>query len=254
MTLYRLCVVSLIVAVSLILTVSMASCAKQSDTHARIAVATNFLDTAQELEAAFEAESDFTIDLVSGSTGQLFTQIINGAPYDAFLSADAARVSRLLKSGHGVEGTRVQYAHGRLVLYGADNGAGVLRGGTFKKLAIANPQIAPYGVAAKQALDFMQLSERFADRIVYGQNVGQAYGFVKTKNADLGFVALSQMQEGVDTYWVVPKTYYDTIAQDSVLLSFGKTNKSARRFLDYLKSSHAKEIIKSSGYEVSPDG
>lgn len=247
MPLYRLC------GVALILGFSLASCAKQSETHARIAVATNFLDTAQELEAKFEAETDFTIDLVSGSTGQLYTQIINGAPYDAFLSADSARVSRLIKSEHGVYGTQNQYARGRLVLYGADDAEAVLKAGTFKKLAVANPQIAPYGLAAKQVLDYMQISEPFADRLVYGQNVGQAYGFVKTKNAELGFVALSQMQEGGGAYWIVPKLYYSAIAQDNVLLSFGKNNESAKTFLNYLKSSEAKQIIKSSGYEVSPD-
>lgn len=232
---------------------NLGSCAKQSDTHARIAVATNFLDTAQKLEDAFETETDFTIDLVSGSTGQLYTQIINGAPYDAFLSADVARVTRLLESGYGVEGSRARYANGRLVLFGTDDAAEALKEGRFSKLAIANPQIAPYGVAAKQALKFMGLSEPVAGKIVFGQNVGQAYGFVKTNNADLGFLALSQMQEGTDNYWIVPKPYYDSIAQDSVLLSFGKNNKSARAFLSYLKSSQAKKIIKSSGYEVSPD-
>lgn len=253
MTLYRLFAVGLILAVSLTLTVSLASCANQSETHARIAVATNFLNTAQKLEAAFEAETDFTIDLVSGSTGQLYTQIINGAPYDAFLSADAARITRLVETGHGVDGTQAQYAQGRLVLYGADNAEDVMKAGDLKKLAIANPEIAPYGLAAKQVLESLQLSEFVADRLVYGQNVGQAYGFVKTKNADLGFVSLSQMQEEDDTYWVVPKTYYEPIAQDSVLLSFGETNQAARRFLDYLKSSQAKEIIQASGYEVSPN-
>lgn len=232
----------------------MASCAKPSETHARIAVATNFLATAQKLEAAFEGETDFTLDLVSGSTGQLYTQIINGAPYDAFLSADAARITHLLVSGHGVEDTRSRYAHGQLVLYGADDAEGVLTSGHFRKLAMANPQIAPYGMAAKKTLDTLQLFESLSDEIVYGQNVGQAYGFVKTGNADLGFVALSQMQEGVDSYWVVPTAYYDTIRQDSVLLSFGKTNRSAKAFLDYLKSPPALDIIRSSGYEVPSDG
>ncbi|MEP3889260.1 MAG: molybdate ABC transporter substrate-binding protein [Hellea sp.] len=235
-------------------TAMLASCAKTPETHARIAVATNFLDTAQKLEAAFEAETNFTIDLVSGSTGQLYTQIVNGAPYDAFLSADAARITRLLMSDHGVDGTRMTYALGRLVLYGAKDTETTLREGRFKRLAMANPKLAPYGMAAEETLNKLQLSGTVSDKIVYGQNVGQAYGFVQTGNAELGFVALSQMKKGSGNYWIIPERYYGKIWQDSVLLSFGKNNKSAIAFLSFLKSRHAQSIIKSSGYEVLSDG
>lgn len=252
MTLYRFCVVSLILGLSLI-SAMLASCSKSSETHARIAVATNFLDTAQKLEAAFEAETDFTLDLVSGSTGQLYTQIINGAPYDAFLSADAARVTRLLVSDHGVDGTRMTYALGRLVLYGPKDAENILREGHFKRLAMANPKLAPYGMAAEETLNNLHLSETVSEKIVYGQNVGQAYGFVQTGNAELGFVALSQMKKGTDHYWIIPEHYYGKIWQDCVLLSYGKNNKSAEAFLKFLKSGPAQSIIKSSGYQVSPN-
>lgn len=244
-TLYRFYILSLILGLSL------TSCAKQSDGHARIAVATNFLETAQKLETAFQTETDYTIDLVSGSTGQLYTQIINGAPYDVFLSADAARVTRLLDESHFVSQPRLTYALGQLVLYGGGNVDARLRRGNFKKLAIANPDLAPYGHAAQQTLETMNVSVS-SDKIVYGQNVGHAYGFVATGNADLGFAALSQMRAS-DNYWPIPTDYYDPIRQDGVLLLRGTNNESALAFLNYLKTTEAQNIIKSSGYEVVSD-
>ena len=253
MTLYRFCGVSLILGLSLV-SAMLASCAKTSETHARIAVATNFLDTARKLETAFEAETNFTIDLVSGSTGQLYTQIINGAPYDAFLSADAARITRLLVSDHGVDGTRMTYALGRLVLYGPKDAETILKEGRFKRLAMANPNLAPYGMAAEETLNNLQLLDTVSDKIVYGQNVGQAYGFVQTGNAELGFVALSQMKKDSENYWIIPERYYGKIWQDSVLLSYGKNNQSAMAFLSFLKSRQAQSIIELSGYQVPHNG
>jgi len=227
----------------------LSACAKQSDSHARIAVATNFLPTAQLLETAFEAETNFTINLISGSTGQLYTQIINGAPYDVFLSADAARVTGLIENGYGVESTRQTYALGQLVLYGVNEGESALKIGQFNKVALANPDLAPYGLAAMETLATVQLTEALADKIIYGQNVGQGYGFVKTGNADLGFAALSQMKEG-DIYWRVPKDYYRPIRQDAVLLIRGEENEAAKAFMVFLQNSNSRELIKSSGYEL----
>lgn len=248
MTLYKW------LAVSLILGLSLTSCAKQSEGHARVAVATNFLNTAQKLEAAFEAETDYKIDLVSGSTGQLYTQIINGAPYDVFLSADAARVTKLIEGGHGLEETRFTYAIGRLVLFGVEKSQSVLRTERDNKLAIANPDIAPYGAAAIEvikALDTLELGNLGQLKIIYGQNVGQVYAFVKTGNADLGFVALSQMK-GAEGYWIVPTKHYSTIFQDAILLRHGNNSPSAIAFLNYLKSAPAQALIKSSGYANVP--
>jgi molybdate transport system substrate-binding protein len=230
----------------------LCACVPQNGKIARIAVATNFLETAQKLEAAFEADTDYEIDLVSGSTGQLYTQIINGAPYDSFLSADAARVTRLLDSGHGVEGTEFTYAIGQLVVYGTNNPETDLKAGNFKTLAIANPELAPYGLAAKQALSHMDLFKPAETKLIYGQNVGQAYGFLATGNAELGLVALSQMKKTSDIFWRVPENYYAQILQDGILLSRSKDNKSARAFLNYLRSSAAHNIIINSGYQVEP--
>ena len=249
MTLYKW------LAVSLILGLNLTSCAQQNDNHARIAVATNFFETAQKLEAAFEADTDYEIDLVSGSTGQLYTQIINGAPYDVFLSADAARVTKLIEGGQSVENTRITYAIGRLVLYGeepSNSRIALLEAGNFKRLAMANPDLAPYGFAAQETLQSMELYETVLDKIVYGQNVGQAYSLVKTENAELGFVALSQMENLLGRYSIIPAASHTPIEQDGILLVRGKNNSAAIAFFNYLKSSDAQSIIKLSGYETVP--
>lgn len=225
------------------------ACTVQNDKTARIAVATNFLQTAQKLEAVFEAQTDYDIDLVSGSTGQLYTQIINGAPYDAFLSADADRVTRLIDAGFEAGTTRFTYALGKIVLLGTENEK-ILISGTFRKLALANPDLAPYGVAGMEALKAVGVSQAAYDKIIYGQNVGQAFGFVKTGNADLGFVAQSQMREG-DIYWSVPASYYDPIRQDALLLSRGERDEAAKAFMKFLQTSQARQLIKSAGYHLA---
>ena len=246
MTLYRWGVISVIFGLGL------TSCAVKSDEGARIAVATNFLQTAEILEEAFEAKTDYEIDLVSGSTGHLYTQIVNGAPYDVFLSADAARVARLSESAYGVAGTEFTYAKGQIVVFGTESPEADLKANNFNKLAIANPDLAPYGLAAKQALHQMKVYEAAEPKLIYGQNVGQAYGFVATGNTDLGIAALSQLNKSADIYWVIPKGYYEDILQDGILLSVGKNNKSARAFLNYLKTPAAQNIIEQAGYKVGP--
>ena len=238
--------------ISIAITACLSACAEQNPSHARVAVATNFLPTAQALETAFEAETDFTIDLISGSTGQLYTQIVNGAPYDAFFSADAARITRLIEDGYGEENSRQTYALGQLVLYGEEEGENILRDGVFSKLALANPDLAPYGAAAMETLAALQLSETLSNKIIYGQNVGQAYGFVKTGNADLAFAALSQMEPG-DIYWRVPKNYYSPIRQDGVLLTRGEENEAAKAFMTFFKNSDSRKLIQTSGYELESE-
>ena len=230
----------------------LTACIAQNDSSARIAVATNFLETAQKLEAAFEADTDYEIDLVSGSTGQLYTQIINGAPYDVFLSADTARVTKLMEGGHGVKGTQFTYAEGQIVVFGSQSPEADLKRGNFKALAIANPDLAPYGLAAKQALMSLDLYKALAPKLIYGQNVGQAYGFVATGNAELGIAALSQMNQTADIFWTIPQRYHGGVFQDGLLLSSGNDNKSASAFLNYLKMPKAKDIIKAAGYKVDP--
>ena len=229
--------------------IALVSCNGSGETHGRIAVATNFLPTAQSLEIIFEAETGFTIDLVSGSTGQLYTQIINGAPYDAFLSADVERVTRLAERQYGIAASSFTYAFGQLVLLGAVDEE-VLKSGAFNRLALANPDLAPYGFAAKETLTALQLTETFSNKIIYGQNVGQAFGFVKTGNADLGFVALSQVGKG-DVYWRVPNFYHNPIRQEGLLLTRGKDNRAAKAFMIFLQSAQARDLIKASGYAVT---
>lgn len=208
---------------------------------ALVAVAANFAKTAEGLLPAFEAESGFQITLSSGSTGQIYAQIINGAPYDAFLAADQARPALLENAGLSIK--RLTYARGLLALMlsqGVATKASL--SGDFAHLAIANPALAPYGLAAKQALEAMELWAPLRGRIVMGQNVGQAYALVASGNAELGLVARSYAPEGA---WDVPEEYYAPILQDAVLLS---ENAAAVAFLDYLASVNAQAAIRAAGY------
>lgn len=227
----------------------LAGCAKSQTETARVAVATNFLITAKKLEAAFEGGSDFEIDIVSGSTGQLYAQIINGAPYDVFLSADAERVTKVMQTGYAADSSYFTYAVGQLVLIGEGDVLERLKSEEFKKLAMGNPVLSPYGAAAKETLAFLKLSVP-EDKIVYGQNVGHVYGFTRTGNADLAFAALSQVQDTKDNYWRVPEEYHAPIHQDGVLLKRGAETASAKAFMVFLQSAEARTIIEMSGYEV----
>jgi molybdate transport system substrate-binding protein len=206
-----------------------------------IAVATNFLRVAEALRPAFEAESGYTLTLVGGSTGQLYGQILNGAPYDALLAADQARPALLQKAGLGLH--RQTYARGLLTLLKAGGIADEdSLHSDFTHLAIANPALAPYGLAAQQALTSLGLWANLRARIVMGQNVGQAYALVASGNADLGFVARPYAQENG---WDVPDRLYDPIWQDAVLLT---QNQTARAFMSYLASGSAQAAIRAAGY------
>ncbi len=207
---------------------------------ALVAVAANFSKVAEGLLPDFEAQSGYKITLSSGSTGQFYGQIINGAPYDAFLAADQARPALLAQAG--LARNRITYARGLLALMQADGTAteASLRG-DFAHLAIANPALAPYGLAAEQALRAMGLWDGLKGRIVMGQNVGQAYALVASGNAELGLVAQSYAQN----FWAVPEPLYDPILQDAVLLN---ENPAAAAFLDYLATDPAQAIIRAAGY------
>lgn len=217
---------------------------------AQIAVAANFTATAQELGAAFTAETGSEIGFSFGSTGQLYAQITQGAPFDAFLSADTATPARLLDEGLAEEGSAFTYAVGRLVLFSTlpdlVTGPESLKG-DFTHLAIAEPAAAPYGAAAIEVIEALGLTEALAGKLVIGQNISQTYQFVDTANAELGFVALSQMAERTDgSRWVVEENIHSPIAQNAVLLD--ADNQTARAFLDFLSSETAKAIIGSYGY------
>lgn len=225
---------------------------------ALVAVATNFAEVMAALVPRFEADTDHRIRVSSGSTGKLYAQIRNGAPFDIFLAADRRRPELLESAGAAVAGSRFTYAIGRLVLWSADanrigaDGAAVLRRGDFRHLAIANPKLAPYGLAAQQALSALGLWDPLKDRIVQGENIGQVFSLVATGNAEIGFVALSAVlsprHKVTGSYWNVPVNLYEPIRQDAVLLSHGAENAAARAFLGYMKSAAARSVIARYGY------
>jgi len=219
-----------------------------------VAVATNFAKTARALADAFSAETGHRVVLSAGSTGKLYAQIIHGAPFEVFLAADAERPQRLEAEGRAVAGSRFPYARGRLVLWSPDAGriAGedALLGDDFRFLAIANPDLAPYGAAARDLLEQLGLWDGLQRRLVRGEDIGHAFQFVATGNAELGLVALSQVSGRGGSQWIVPPDRYAPIEQQAVLLEPGRDNGAARAFLDFLRSDPARAQIDRAGYGV----
>ncbi|OYU68525.1 MAG: molybdate ABC transporter substrate-binding protein [Alphaproteobacteria bacterium PA2] len=222
----------------------------------RVAVAANFAEPAQDLATAFRIRTGDTVVLSPGSSGQLYVQIAHGAPYEVFLSADVDQPARAEINGLSVKGTRFTYGTGRLVLYSTRSGlvmdkGAVLGAGDFNKLAIADPATAPYGRAAVETLRKIGLYDRVSPKLVTGTSITQAFQFVETGAADLGFVALSQViRKPGGSRWLVPVSHHAPVAQQAVLLKRGDSNPAARRFLAFLKSREARSIISSYGYEV----
>jgi len=224
----------------------------------QVAVAANFTAPMQAIARQFEQDSGHRLLASYGATGQLYAQIRNGAPYDLLLSADQSTPLRLEAEGLGVPDSRFTYAVGALVLWSAREGfidgtAAVLQGGAFRHLAIADPQAAPYGQAALQVLQRLGLHDALQGKLVIGQSIGKALHFVSTGNAELGFVALSQVyQEGQvrsGSAWRVPPSLHEPIRQDVLLLARGAGNPAARALLDYLQGAKALAIIQAHGYE-----
>jgi molybdate transport system substrate-binding protein len=222
----------------------------------RVAVAANFSSTAQDLARRFETVKRTHVELSVGSTGQLYAQIQNGAPFDVFLAADTLRPVLLESEGLAEKGSRFTYAVGRLVMLAPQwdtvGSAGVeLKNRTFQHLAIANPMTAPYGTAARQVLERLGLWDALQDRIVLGESVSQTHQFVTSGAAEVGFVALSAAQQSrVTAYWIVPQDLYDPIRQDAVLLTHRSSDDGARAFLEFLRGDLGKNVMKSFGYEV----
>lgn len=225
----------------------------------QVAVAANFAGPMEKLAAEFARDTGHKAIVASGATGKFYAQIRNGAPFEVLLSADDETPAKLEKENHVVAGSRFTYATGRLVLWSAkdgvvDNGANVLKTGSFKHLSIANPKTAPYGAAAVSTLARLGLTDTVQARIVQGENIAQAWQFVSTGNAELGFVAQSQVwRDGKFTSgsgWIVPSSMHAPIRQDAALLTKGKDNEAARALLDYLRSDKAKAVIRAYGYEV----
>ena len=212
----------------------------------------------KRIAEVFEKDTGHKVILTFGSTGKIYAQISNGAPFDVFLSADDETPLRLKKEGLGVAGSRFTYATGRLVLWSAnaarvDDKAAVLARGDFKHLAIAAPKAAPYGTAAMQAMTKLGVLPQLQAKLVTGESIGQAFSMVSTGNADLGFVAMPQVFEDgklkTGSAWVVPANLHSPLKQDAVLLVRGKGNPAALQLLTFLKSAPAKTIMKSFGYE-----
>jgi molybdate transport system substrate-binding protein len=220
----------------------------------QVAVAANFTEPAKEIAAAFAKATGHTAALSFGASGQFYAQIAHGAPYEVLLSADAERPALAEKAGLGVAGTRFTYAVGRLVLFSKTPGLaapGALQTGRFQKLAIADPGAAPYGLAAVQTLQHLGVYEQLKPRLVTGASIGQAYQFVATGAAELGFVALSQViAEPGGSRWIVPQANYAPIEQQAILLAPGRDSAAAKAFLAFLQGPQATAIIKRYGYEV----
>ena len=244
---------SLAAALGLCAALLAAAPALAADT--QVAVAANFTEPAKEIAATFAAKTGHHAVLSFGSSGQFYTQVTQGAPFEVFLSADADRPRRMEQEGLGMPGTRFTYAIGRLVLWSktpglVDDKGAVLSGGTFHKLSIADPTAAPYGVAAIQTMNRMGVYARLQPRIVKGSSITQAYQFVQTGAAELGFVALSQVvNDPGGSRWVVPASSHAPIAQQAILLWKGDKNPAARAFVQFLKGPEALAIIRRYGYE-----
>jgi molybdate transport system substrate-binding protein len=223
----------------------------------QVAVAANFSTPMKRIAEEFEKSTGHKAVISVGATGKFYAQITNGAPFDVFLSADDETPAKLEREGVAVMDTRFTYATGRLVLWSAKQGvlddkAAVLRR-DFKHLAIAAPKLSPYGAAAIQTLTNIGILPSLQARLVTGESIGQAFGMTSSGNADLGFVAMSQVFEGgklkSGSAWVVPANLHSPLKQDAVLLNKAKNNLAALALLAFLKSPQAKIIMTSYGYE-----
>lgn len=237
--------------VSLIIMLACAAAVQASQ--ATVAVATNFKIPAAQLAERFQQRHpEHQIRLVSGSTGKLYTQILHGAPFDLFLAADSARPALLERQGLSVTGTRATYALGQLALLGqAPTNQDTLLNGNYRSLVMANPQLAPYGLAAEQVLAGLGVELGTDVKLVYGENVGQAYAMVATGNAELGLVARSLLKQA-DQAWLVPNHLHTPIRQQLVLLQRAAHNTTALAFLSFLRSADAAAAIEAFGYLTEP--
>ncbi|RJG14151.1 molybdate ABC transporter substrate-binding protein [Pseudomonas cavernicola] len=225
----------------------------------QVAVAANFTAPIQAIASDFEKDTGHKLVAAFGATGQFYTQIKNGAPFEVFLAADDSTPAKLESEGDSLAGSRFTYAVGTLALWSAKDGyvdakGEVLKKNQFKHLSIANPKAAPYGLAATQVLEKLNLSKAVAPKIVEGQNITQALQFVASGNAELGFVALSQVyKDGKITSgsaWIVPAELHDPIKQDALILNKGKDNPAAKALVEYLRGPKAAAVIKSYGYQL----
>jgi len=246
-------IASLVLAAAALLT----SHADAAQTH--VAVAANFTDASKEIAAAFQKKTGHEAVLSFGSSGQFVTQITQDAPFEIFLSADDERPKKLVSQGLGVPGSEFTYAVGKLVLWSkqADTvkGEETLKDAKFSKLSICDPVAAPYGAAAVETMKSLKLYDALKPKFVVGADITQAYQFVETSNAEVGFVALSQLAgKSEGSRWMVPQDLYQPITQGAVLLKKGEKNPAARAFIEFLKGPEAKVIIEKYGYVTDTRG
>ncbi|HEY9026141.1 MAG TPA: molybdate ABC transporter substrate-binding protein [Burkholderiaceae bacterium] len=237
--------------------VAALACAARAD-EVQVAVAANFSAAAQRIAAQFEKDTGHTVKLSFGATGKFYAQIEAGAPFDVLLAADQATPAKLVTEGKAVPATLHTYAIGKLVLWSADpalvDGEGaVLKSDKWKHLSVADAKLAPYGQAARETLAALKLTDGVQPRIVTAENIGQALQFVQTGNAELGFVALGQVQppdgsRPAGSMWIVPASLYAPIRQDAVVIASTRVGKAATQFVDYLASDKARVVIKACGY------
>jgi molybdate transport system substrate-binding protein len=232
--------------------------AAQAD-EVQVAVAANFTAPMQKIAAQFEKDTGHKAVLVFGATGKFYAQIANGAPFEVLLSADDETPARLEKEGLAAPGSRFTYAIGKLALWSAkagyvDSRGDVLKSGGFRHIALANPKTAPYGAAAVEVMNRLGILPALQSRFVQGENISQTHQFVATGNAELGFIALSQVykdgQVSGGSAWIVPDNLYSPIRQDAAILARGKDKPAASALAAYLKGDKARAIIKSFGYEL----
>ncbi len=225
-----------------------------------VAVASNFTKPMNEIAAAFNKATGHEANLSFGSSGKFVAQIESDAPFEVFLSADEKNPKKLEESGKGVSGSRFTYAIGKLVLWSATPGlvhdqGEILNKGGFKHLALADPKVAPYGLAAEEAMKNLGVLEKLQPLFVLGENINQTQQFISTGNAELGFIALSQAIDkdgkiGEGSGWIVPDNLHNPIRQDAILLEKGEPNPAAPALLEFLKSPEAKAIIEKYGYNL----
>jgi molybdate transport system substrate-binding protein len=225
----------------------------------RVAVAANFAAPMKMIAQEFKKDTGHQAIVALGATGRFYAQIKYGAPFAVLLAADTATPARLEKDGLAVVGTRFTYASGRLVLWSKKPGVvdaqgDILKWGSFNKIAMANPKLAPYGAAAMEVIQTMGLRSVITPKMVEGANIGQTFQFVASQNASIGFVALSQVYEAgkikEGSGWIVPSDLHQPIRQDAILLHPGKDNLAAQALMQYLRSDKSKAVMRSFGYNV----
>lgn len=231
--------------------------AQAEDVH--VAVASNFTAPMEKIMALFSQETGHKLIISYGATAKLFTQIKNDAPFEVFLSADQEHPGKLVQEKLADPTTQFTYAIGKLALWSPkekwiDSKGAVLSGDQFAHLSLANPKLAPYGAAAQQVLEKLELWKKLESKLVFGENITQTYQFVSTGNAELGFISYSQIKNGSQeikgSFWLVPQDFYSQLKQDAVLLAKGKNNQAAKKFIEFLKSSKAKTVITDYGYDL----